>query len=77
MAKYNTFKNSDDMLLFDPLLNISYIRFIHFKKRNIHLRDKPFEKKFKPLKNETNIFYLKNHEYKINFLPQGLKNQFL
>lgn len=77
MAKYNTFKNSDDTPLFDPLLNINYTRFLCFKKRNMRLCDKPFEKKFKPLKNETNIFQLKNHEYKINFLPQGLKNQFL
>jgi hypothetical protein len=77
MAKYNTFKNSDYTPIFDPLLNINYTRFLCFKKRNMHLCDKLFEKKFKPLKKEINNFHLKNHEYKINFLPQGLKNQVL
>ena len=75
MTKYNTFKNCDD-IPFDPLLNINS-RFIRFKKRNTFLCDKPFEKKLKPLEDRSNCFHLKNHEHRINFLPQGLKNQVL
>ena len=48
MAKYNTFKNCDD-IPFDPLLNINS-RFIRFKKRNTFLCDKPFEKKIKTIR---------------------------